>query len=211
MATDAQIQANRLNAQLSTGPTTEAGREAVSQNRTTHGLSGLFKAQNEREIEQYATVLRKICDDFNTTTGYEIEVAGKMAEAMVRSNRAVLYQDLCTETLEFGDEDEFDRAHKLLQLYIRYQGQHDRAYQRYAAELRKFQSEKKKAEIGFESQKRREAQDVIANAQENRKQEYHQATLSLVQARLEHQILKNRSLSRVVPTTKKEEIPPIAA
>jgi hypothetical protein len=39
MATAAQIAANRLNAQASTGPRTEAGKAAVSQNAATHGLS----------------------------------------------------------------------------------------------------------------------------------------------------------------------------
>jgi hypothetical protein len=40
MATAAQITANQLNAQASTGPTTEAGKSAVAQNSTTHGLTG---------------------------------------------------------------------------------------------------------------------------------------------------------------------------
>src|SRR5579883_2259301 len=40
MATEAQIAANRANAQRSTGPRTEAGKQAVAQNRLEHGLSG---------------------------------------------------------------------------------------------------------------------------------------------------------------------------
>ena len=45
MSTQAQIQANQANAQLSTGPTTEAGRAASSKNHVIHGLSyrgGMF-------------------------------------------------------------------------------------------------------------------------------------------------------------------------
>jgi hypothetical protein len=38
MATDAQIQANQMNAQKSTGPRTEAGKAAVAQNALKHGL-----------------------------------------------------------------------------------------------------------------------------------------------------------------------------
>jgi hypothetical protein len=38
MSTTAQINANRLNAQSSTGPTSEEGKAASSQNGTTHGL-----------------------------------------------------------------------------------------------------------------------------------------------------------------------------
>jgi hypothetical protein len=40
MASAAQIAANIANAQLSTGPRTEAGKAAVAQNRATHGLAG---------------------------------------------------------------------------------------------------------------------------------------------------------------------------
>jgi hypothetical protein len=39
MATEKQIAANRANAQLSTGPKTEAGRAASSHNATTHSLT----------------------------------------------------------------------------------------------------------------------------------------------------------------------------
>jgi len=39
MSTDAQILANRLNAQKSTGPRTIEGKAAVSQNAVRHGLS----------------------------------------------------------------------------------------------------------------------------------------------------------------------------
>src|SRR5262249_7188377 len=40
MATQAQIDANRLNAQLSTGPKTEEGKAKTRHNATRHGLSG---------------------------------------------------------------------------------------------------------------------------------------------------------------------------
>src|SRR5262249_22248711 len=40
MATQAQIDANRQNAQLSTGPTTDEGKERTRHNATRHGLSG---------------------------------------------------------------------------------------------------------------------------------------------------------------------------
>jgi hypothetical protein len=39
MATEAQILANRLNAQKSTGPQTPEGKAIVSQNAVKHGLS----------------------------------------------------------------------------------------------------------------------------------------------------------------------------
>jgi hypothetical protein len=40
MASNAQISANRANAQLSTGPTSEAGKSKSSKNAVTTGLTG---------------------------------------------------------------------------------------------------------------------------------------------------------------------------
>ena len=142
MATQAQIQANRRNAQHSTCPTTQAGLAAMSQNRTTHGLAGEFKPANDQEYDAYRDTLNKIVAAHDITTEHEVELASKMAEAMIRSNRALAYQDQCIENVEFGDEESFARAQKQLDLFIRYQAQHERSYQRYAAELRKFISEK---------------------------------------------------------------------
>jgi hypothetical protein len=200
MPTDKQIQANRENAQLSTGPTSDAGRAAVSQNRTTHGLAGEFKTHSDFETEEYKRLLPQLSHEYNTTTTTEVEIISKMVEALIRSNRAVQLQDDCIGLME--DDPDDARARKDLELYIRYQASHDRAYQRYAAELRKFQAELKKAEIGFESQKRREAQDVRAKAQETRREnnekrhsEQHEITILNGKARLEHQQLLNRKLA----------------
>ncbi len=188
MATDKQIQANRENSQHSTGPVSETGREAVSQNRTTHGLAGAYKAQTESELEEFRRLTDSFINDYNATCQTEIQLIFKMAEALIRSTRAMHYQDTSMISIESDDPDEAARARKEFELYIRYQAHHDRAYQRYTAELRKFQSENKKAEIGFESQK-------LKAAEETRKQERHELTISIAKARLEHQILKNNKLA----------------
>ncbi|MBV8898236.1 MAG: hypothetical protein JO051_17100, partial [Acidobacteriaceae bacterium] len=167
MATKKQTAANRANAQLSTGPTSESGRAAVSQNRTTHGLAGEYNPQTDAEVIEYKDLFSKFTKDFDPCTHTEFEFINKMVEALVRSNRAVRLQDLSADALD--DDPDDPHARKDLELYMRYQASHDRAFQRYAAELRKFQTERKKAEIGFESQKRRELQDQRAQAQETRR------------------------------------------
>ena len=51
MASEKQIEANRRNAQLSTGPVTPEGKAAVSQNAVTHGLrSGSVLYTQDEEI-----------------------------------------------------------------------------------------------------------------------------------------------------------------
>jgi hypothetical protein len=188
---------------------TEAGREAVSQNRTRHGLAGDFKTRNEAETAEYKNMLNKLCHDYKVTTNTEVELISNMTEALIRSRRAARRQDVCIGLMEDYPNDQ--QARKDLQLYMRYQTTHDRAYQRYAAELRKFQAELKKAEIGFESQKRREVQDVRAQAQEtrrenneNRRGEQHDIAILNGKARLEHQQLLNRKLAASLNQASKE-------
>ena len=53
MTTPAQITANQANAQLSTGPVTEAGKQTVSQNSLKHGLSGKVHAALPGEEEAF--------------------------------------------------------------------------------------------------------------------------------------------------------------
>ena len=53
MATEAQIEANRINAQKSTGPRTPEGRAIVSRNAITHGLlarAGVLPGEDEHEF-----------------------------------------------------------------------------------------------------------------------------------------------------------------
>ncbi len=202
MATDKQIQANRENAQLSTGPTTEAGKEAVAQNRTQHGLTGNFIFLSKDDREEFNEMRRNLVADLTVTSPTEFELIDRMAESLWRSRRAVELQDECMDTLAFKDESLHPETRKNLELYLRYQASHDRAYQRYAAELRKLQADLKKAEIGFDSQTRREVLDARAEAQETRRgknevrrQEQHENAVQLQKARIEHQQLLNRKLA----------------
>jgi len=56
MATDAQISANRRNAQKSTGPRSRQGRAAVSQNAVQHGLSArqaIISSESQADFDLY--------------------------------------------------------------------------------------------------------------------------------------------------------------
>jgi len=52
----AQIDANRANAQLSTGPTSAAGKAISSQNRRYHGLAGAFQIMPWEDAEAFVTL-----------------------------------------------------------------------------------------------------------------------------------------------------------
>ncbi len=60
MATEAQILANRLNAQKSTGPRTPEGKAAVAQNAVKHRLSGrldVIKGEDQAEFDLHREAL----------------------------------------------------------------------------------------------------------------------------------------------------------
>ena len=61
MATQRQIEANRRNAQKSTGPKTPEGCEIVSRNALTHGLTAaraVVLPEEEEEFDRFATTMR---------------------------------------------------------------------------------------------------------------------------------------------------------
>ena len=187
MPTEAQLKANRANAQLSTGPTSDTGRETVSHNSTKHGLTGRFTLNTDEDHAKFMESYKRLIRDLNASTALECDLVLRMAEALWRSERSVMLQDECIDKLSFDDESVHAEARKNLELYIRYQTAHDRAYQRYAAELRKFQAEMKKSDIGFVSQKREEAQENRRAAAETRKTELHGVTMQIKKQRLERE------------------------
>ncbi len=83
---------------------------------------------------------------------------------------------------------------KQLALYIRYQTTHDRAFHKCLNQLLKLRAEKRKAEIGFESQQQKKADQTRREAGENRKQELHRYAVLLAEAKADHQDLQNMNL-----------------
>ena len=62
MTTDKQINANKLNAQKSTGPQTDAGKEASAGNALKHGMTAkkyLTPTENIEDFEALYAVRRK--------------------------------------------------------------------------------------------------------------------------------------------------------
>jgi len=107
---------------------------------------------------------------------------------------------------------------KQLALYLRYQTTHDRAFERCAKELRTLRKEREKVKIGFESQKRkqaeearREANEARKQAAENRTQELHQWAVLLAEAKIDHQqmltsdVRFQQNLARLSPSRDREE------
>ncbi len=197
MSTEAQIAANRSNAQHSTGPRSEAGKAASSQNHTKFGFNGHFMVQPWEKQEEFDALTKKLSAEHRPRTDFEIDLVKKMAEHYWLSRRAILLQETCFDVDHLQCPD---FCEKKLALYLRYQTTHERAFERCSNELRKLRNEKVKEIIGFESQERREADELRKQAAEKRKKELHQFAVLLAEAKVEHQkvLVRNAQVPKLV-------------
>lgn len=91
MATQSQIDANRLNAQKSTGPRTEAGKEQVRRNALKHGLRAeTIRVLPHEDSAEFARKFNLLCDEFRPRTEGEmllVENATALAWKITRADR----------------------------------------------------------------------------------------------------------------------------
>jgi hypothetical protein len=88
MATAAQITANRLNAQASTGPKTDAGKAAVAQNSIAHGLSASsFALLPHENAAAFADLLSALEEEYEPETPTESFLVLELARAQWKMQR----------------------------------------------------------------------------------------------------------------------------
>jgi hypothetical protein len=203
MATEAQIAANKENAQHSTGARTEEGRETSKMNATRHGLTGhTFSFLHWENPDVYAQLLAALRAEHQPQTVTEHILIQQMAQQHWLSQRAM---DLFTmeTTAHTFDAD----VQKGANLYLRYQAQHERLFQRALHDLLKLRAERRKAEIGFVSQKQAEAQETRRENNENRKQELHKIKVATAEIRLDRELMKNSAIQTPQRLEKQSENP----
>ena len=206
-ASAAQIAANRLNAQLSFGPLTDAGKEIVSRNAIKHGLTGKFNVAPDESQVDFDELLAGLMQAEEPADQEEAQYVQYMAEATWLSRRAVRLQDQAILTMQCGIPEEKKQAGKDLALFLHYMTTHDRAYSRYATELRKHRNDRRKTERGFVSQELKEAADrrrqelhEVRQATQNVKQEAQQIRNRVAAAKAEALELKNLSKKSSLPS-----------
>jgi len=92
MTSEAQIQANRRNAEHSTGPKSDTGKCASARNAMKHGAYATsavaiprgFFAEDEAEIREY---LDSLIADLHPRDGLELEMATRVAVLLLRLRR----------------------------------------------------------------------------------------------------------------------------
>ena len=88
MATVAQITANQLNAQSSTGPRTEAGKQTVSRNAFAHGLAAKKFFLSEADQPVFAELREALAEHYRPATAHERTLLEDLAEAKWRCRTA---------------------------------------------------------------------------------------------------------------------------
>jgi hypothetical protein len=208
MSTPVQIVANQQNAQLSTGPKTEEGKAASSKNNLRHGFTGAFMILPWEKQEEFDNLLSELRAEHQPATMTETLLVEKMAQSFWLSQRAVKLQQIAC----FHDETDSPEREKQVALYLRYQTTHDRSFHKSLNDLLKLRAEKRKVEIGFESQQlqqsraRQQAERESERAQrqaeeharkqaaEQRMQELHKWKVLLAEAEVDHRVMQNLTL-----------------
>jgi low affinity Fe/Cu permease len=169
MSTQSQVAANQANAQHSTGPKSAAGKAIVARNNFSHGLTGVFRVLDWENSEEYRLMHLGLQKEHQPATPTEEMLVETMAQSYWLRKRALILQNTC-----FNGEAPACDEPKDLALYIRYQNTHDRAFHKALNNLLKLRAEKRKQEIGFESQKHKQAEEERRQANEKRKQDLHE-------------------------------------
>jgi hypothetical protein len=87
-ASAAQIAANILNARKSTGPRTEAGKNAARFNARRHGLTGQFYCMSEDDEQAYKAFEANLLGSLQPVGAYEVQLAISITQDHWRLNRS---------------------------------------------------------------------------------------------------------------------------
>src|SRR6266436_2896617 len=88
MSSFRQIEANRRNARLSTGPVTEEGKRRSRQNALRHGLTAETVIDALEDAEDYAAFEMAVTADYDAQSTVERELVLRLASLLWRLRRA---------------------------------------------------------------------------------------------------------------------------
>ena len=158
MATQAQIDANRINAKKSTGPRTPEGKARSRANALRHGLCGTAILMDCEQEDEFNEMVDDLLEEWQPATTTEKMVFYKMVEQYWLSRRATIQLSESTDYLTGKDGDEEDARN--VSLMLRYSQTAMRGFFKAMNELIKLQKNRKQiqqnqsdeSEIGFVSQ-----------------------------------------------------------
>jgi hypothetical protein len=106
MSSFRQIEANRRNARLSTGPVTEEGKKRSRQNALRHGLTAETVIDALENAEDYAAFEMTVTADYDAQSAVERELVLRLASLLWRLRRATaieagLFKQQARQLLQF--------------------------------------------------------------------------------------------------------------
>ena len=99
MATEAQTQANRKNAQKSTGPKTIEGKKAVSKNALKHGLFTNEAIIAGESLEDYNCLRQKTIEELSPVGNMETILAERIVSLTWRLKRVERFQSIVIDAM----------------------------------------------------------------------------------------------------------------
>jgi hypothetical protein len=157
MATKAQIEANRRNAQKSTGPTSAAGKAKCAGNRSYHGLCSSQLLVDWETSEEFNALRDDLHAEYQPATRTEVILVDRMVINQWNVERSFALQAL---TMRAGFASDYPQVKHIvpdLALLLRYQTTGEKGFDKARNELLTLQEQRKKSEIGSESQNLPEA------------------------------------------------------
>lgn len=157
MATHAQVQANRKNSRLSTGPRTAKGKAASSRNAVSHGLNSVDPVLLHEDRARFAALIAEYEEEFAPVGVHEQFLVRQMADCRWRLDRAhrienAIYDQTLLEGVE-PDSPEQRMAAALLAKpgdalgrIQRYISAIERSYYKALSELRAYRRFRNKAD-----------------------------------------------------------------
>src|SRR5437667_1512994 len=106
MSSFRQIEANRRNARLSTGPVTTEGKRKSRQNALRHGLTAETVIDALEDAEDYAAFEMAVTADYDAQSAVERELVLRLASLLWRLRRATaieagLFKQQARQLLQF--------------------------------------------------------------------------------------------------------------
>jgi len=152
MATKAQIEANRRNAQKSTGPTTDAGKAKCAGNRYTHGLCSRMLILEFEKSEEFQALREDLYAEYQPVTRTEMLLVDRMVLNHWTAERALSLQSVAFAAVCNRGDVPLSVVGTDLNLLLRYHQAGEKGFDKARRELLSIQKERKNSEIGSESQ-----------------------------------------------------------
>jgi len=130
MASDAQIRANRRNAQQSTGPRTPEGKDQSRFNATKHGLSARLVVLPWEDVGDYFELHGALLRQYQPENPTEMFLVDQVAQNWWRLNRSRRFESGMLAKLEPGSDPATAPRPEDLDTHRRYEAGIERAFYR---------------------------------------------------------------------------------